>query len=136
MGGALLMAAGLPVVWVLTREQGSEPSRGRSLTDTTLQWRCDAGHSFPAAGQIGPRVCWECDRPAFPVATYSCPMHGPYAAYVRFAKGNDGEPYVAQVKLQGGGWVLQESLSCPKCGKALRYTPKDPLEAGKRRRGG
>lgn len=138
IGLALTAAAMLPVLWILTREVEPEPYHGRTLTTVTLTWLCDVGHTFQAAGQIGPRKCWSCNRPAYPMARYVCPVHGVFEAQVLLTEGEHGVTQPEMLRLVNSTWVAPEAFVCPRCGRVLEYAPKDPLDeiSGTRRRGG
>ncbi|MGB2986677.1 MAG: hypothetical protein WBE26_12435 [Phycisphaerae bacterium] len=133
---AAAAAVVLLAVWRLWRtEEVVQPYR-QTLANVELEWKCAAGHSFRAAGHTfdtdgltKPRLCWTCDRAAYPVARYTCLDHGSYELAVRFAVGDDGVAKVSQVRWPGQSWVsAEEGLHCPKCNAPLVYTRKDPLQ--------
>jgi hypothetical protein len=138
VGLGLAAAALLPIVWLVSWEVEPEPFRGRSLMTVMLTWQCEAGHTFQAAGQIGPRKCFTCDRPSYPLARYLCPQHGVYDAQVRLRDVGEGVTDIDEVRLPGSAWVSPGSFLCPRCRRLLELTPRDPLEdSGKsKRRGG
>ena len=124
-------------VWRLWQTEEPQPYR-RKLTDVELEWKCDAGHSFRAAGQVDPRECWKCDPPAlaaYPIDNYVCPRGHSYEVAVRFAQGDDGAPKVTQLRLAGRDWTpIEEGLRCPRCKNRLVRKRRDPLEGIDRRR--
>lgn len=117
------------VLWRVWRHDESVSPPGRTLAEVELTWRCEAGHTFEAAGQVLPRQCWTCDRLAYPLISMHCPTHGAFEVLVRFAGGTDSVPGVAQLKLPGHRWVdVDEGLTCPRCREKLIYKGRDPLE--------
>lgn len=132
-----LAALCLPGIWhVSRREKPEEGIVRRELGDVELTWRCAAGHTFRAAGQVESRLCWTCDRMSFPQTRYTCQTHGSFKAVVKFAHAEDGVPHVSEVRLIGRDWVkLSDGLKCPRCTNELIYLPPDPLETLRRRQG-
>lgn len=131
----------LPAMWhVSRREREDESPVFRTLTDVELKWKCEAGHTFRAAGQVGPRLCWTCDRDAYPVTQRVCPVHGSFQVVVQFADGEDGVPRMSKLRFFGQDWVtVEDGLVCPRCSRRLAYQPPDPLDRSRRhpdRRGG
>jgi len=129
---SLVTAVGVAIVtlalWRVWRHEDDVAPPGRRLIDVELTWRCEAGHTFQAAGQLLPRQCWICDRQAFPLIVMYCPTHGAFDVLVRFAPGTDNVPEVAQLKLVGYRWVdAAEGLTCPRCREKLIYKGPDPL---------
>jgi len=124
----------LPVVWRLWGSEETTIAHQRTLAEMELDWRCEEGHDFRGKGHTfgpdgltSPRTCWKCGEPAYPVATYVCPVHGAYEVTVRFTIGDDGRPRVAQVRWAGRGWVTEEEgLRCPRCERRLEYSD-DPF---------
>lgn len=100
----------------------------RTLTDTELDWRCEDGHTFVAAGQPGERLCLQCDQAAFPVSDYSCPVHGPFRASVQFSEVSGRTARIDRLRLTGRDWVSAETgLHCPRCGRPLEHLRRDPV---------
>ncbi len=110
-----------------------------ALFEVELDWRCPAGHSFAAPGQIGSRQCPRCGAAAFPYATYSCQKHGEFEVQVEFARGADGGTRISRLKVAGGEWKDAGSgPQCPRCGQIM-VRNKDPLSGlirNKRKGGG
>ncbi len=105
----------------------------RKLTEWETEWKCEAGHSFFAAGQVEPRSCWTCGEAAYPLAIYRCEIDGAYEVSVRLSKNPAGRAVPTRWRLAGRGWVeTEKALRCPRCGRRLLYS-KDPLEAFQRR---
>ncbi len=126
-GGAALCVLAL---WRFWQHEDVVRPRQRSLIEWETDWKCDSGHTFRAAGQIEPRSCWTCGKPAYPVTHYECPVHGTYEVSARFTTGADGAPKVAFLRLRGGPWIaVEEGLRCPQCSSPLQYVGNDPLRA-------
>jgi hypothetical protein len=126
-GGAAVVVLGF---WWFsaTAEEVARP-RVPTLADAELTWRCEVGHTFLANGQPGGRVCLYCERMAYPVTEFRCPVHGPFQVTVRFADTADGSPRIAYLRLTGRDWVSVETgLHCPRCDRPLEHRPKDPLD--------
>jgi len=131
---SLLVAAGAVVatlaLWRFWQHGDVVPPTQRTLGEWETEWKCDGGHSFRAAGQIEPRSCWTCGKPAYSVAFYRCPTHGTYEVSARFKADDGGRPKIAYLRLRGGRWVaVEDGLRCPQCGQVLRYGGHDPLRA-------
>ncbi len=125
---AVALALLLPLAWRYWRPEEPPPPLQRTLVDVELEWKCPVGHSFRAAGQVGGRACWTCDRTAFPVTDYTCRVHGPFEVQVRFAVGDDGVPRMASLRWPGEEWVsAEDGLPCPRCSRRLVYLKADPL---------
>lgn len=122
-------------VWRLWRRDEVSEMRRRGLTDVEVTWKCDGGHTFRAEAHDGARSCWTCNRPANPVANYSCPDHGTYEAAVQFSTDGKGVSRVAKVRMQDASWKEPaEGLRCPKCGSDLVRAKADPLDSLARKR--
>src|SRR3990172_1031377 len=63
-------ALALFLVWRTWRTDETFVPRQRTLADVELTWRCAAGHTFPAAGQVGSRTCFYCGQEAFHITNY------------------------------------------------------------------
>jgi hypothetical protein len=123
--GAVLLVLGLWLFW--EHEDVVRPPQ-RTLGEWDTDWKCDNGHTFHAEGQVEPRPCWTCGKPAYPVAYFRCNEHGTFEASARFELDDEGKPKVAYLRLRGGTWVpADEGLRCPKCSRLLRYAGNDPL---------
>lgn len=102
----------------------------RTLSDVEMSWRCEAGHSFTASGQVADRPCAMCDQPAYPVIGYECKQHGPVEVAVRFTSGPDGAPRMSQLRVNHGAWFpASDPVRCPQCGAPMVPKPADPLDA-------
>lgn len=100
----------------------------RTLSDLELDWKCEAGHGFRAAGQVEPRRCWTCTAPAFAVRKFTCPVHGETDAWVKFSLESDGVPRPLAYRAIGGEWSDAGSPpSCPKCKREMQPVREDPL---------
>jgi len=132
VGLALAAAAMIPIVWFFTRNVQPEAPPPRALTSVTLTWQCEVGHTFQAAGQIGSRKCWTCNRPSYPIARYLCPVHGEYEAQVLLEEDSGGITAVKELRFQGSTWTAADTFVCPRCGRKLEYAPKDPLEEARK----
>ena len=129
----VLPALVLLAVWRLWQTEEVIVPKQRRLVDIDVVWKCEVGHSFRAAGQVGSKACWTCDRPAFPVTQYACRFHGPYVVAVRFEAGEDGVARITEMRRPGFEWVsIEEGLKCPLCGRRLVYKPRDPTEGANR----
>ncbi len=130
---ATIAALSFPAVWRLLQSKDELRAPQRQLAEVEMEWKCSQGHTFRAAGQIGPRPCWHCDREAYPVTLYACPVHGSTEVLVRFMLGEDGSASVQAIRLQNQPWATPEQgLTCPRCSRKLSYVGNDPLEAVKR----
>ena len=128
----------LLVVWRSWRSEDQVRPHQRALAEWETEWKCEAGHSFFAAGQVDPRSCWTCDEPAYPLAIYRCEIDGAYQVSVMLSENGSGRAVPSRWLLAGRRWVeAEEALRCPRCGRRLLYS-KDPLEGFQRRqeRGG
>lgn len=147
---SLLAAAGVallvPVLWRLGRSEEVARPQQRRLAETELQWRCEVGHTFHAAGHAfnadgitKPKACWTCERPAFPAHSLYCPVHDAYDVSVMLERDASGRVLPARWRLPGKPWVdFASDLHCRLCDRVLQYR-KDPLRTDrsgqKKRRG-
>lgn len=136
---SLLIAAAtallLPGIWWLYGgKKGEVLPEPRRLADVELEWRCPAGHTFRAFGQLNPRLCLKCDRPAHPLVNYVCPAHGPYRVMVEFGhEEQDGPPEPVRHRLVGRPWVAHDKeLKCPRCGRPLAYRPAPLIDPARK----
>lgn len=139
LGLALMVGAilSLPFVWRWVRADGAIVAHQRAVEEMMMGWQCEAGHSFRAAGGAGARECWTCQRDAYPVARYTCTVHGDQTVFVRFATDEVGNVRASEIRMTGTEWVpIGDGLICPKCSRKLEYLPPDPLEKGPSNRGG
>lgn len=116
-----MTAVGVFAVWRVWRsdEEVVQPYV-RTIFDTELQWRCEAGHVFEALGQVEPKHCWKCGRLAYPITHYKCPVHGDFEAAVRFAMDHDGTVHPTELRFPGGSWIPAEGRPpCPRCGRPM-----------------
>lgn len=111
----------------------------RTINDVELNWKCEAGHSFVARGQVAERQCAMCDQPAFVVTLYECRQHGTTEVAVRYTAGADSAPRVSQFRVNQGIWFpAADPVPCPHCGVPMVRKQADPLEAisrGKKKSG-
>ena len=122
------------VLWQLLQSPASVRAPQRSIESYELTWVCERGHDFRASGhQQGsdglskPRQCWTCGAPAYPAATYRCPVHDGYPVQYRFRASESGDVEPALVRLLGQRWVTPDKgLTCPRCARPLVYSD-DPL---------
>ncbi len=122
LGLAGAAAVAVPLIWALSREDLPPPKKQRTIEDSTLDWRCDAGHTFAAPGRTGRRVCQYCDEMASPVTRYACPIHGAKDVEVQFVETEDGVSEIARFRLVGRDWVsADQKLRCPQCNRPLNY---------------
>lgn len=127
---ALGAAVCLLALWHFWQREEVVPPHQRILTEWETDWKCDDGHMFHAAGQVEPRACWTCGKPAYPVASYKCPGHGAYEVTARFTLDDNGNPKVSHLRLPGRSWVSVEGgLRCPRCSRRLVYEGPDPMWA-------
>jgi hypothetical protein len=120
-----LMALGYWRVW---RSDQPSPPPQRALADIELTWKCPAGHRFTANGQIGPRTCEVCQKPADIVARYTCGKHEPVEIFVRVEPDwSPGNPNLTLRLGDGPPMPSGVGLKCPKCGLRLRAANPDPL---------
>lgn len=132
--GAITLAAivGAGILLLLVRnalrsEETVQPFV-RKFSDVDLEWKCEAGHTFPAAGQIEPRKCWTCNATAFPIRKASCPVHGETDVWVKFAADAEGTPRPSAYRAVGGEWTEPgASPICPKCKREMSPVRDDPL---------
>lgn len=100
----------------------------RPFDEIFLSWRCEAGHSFRAAGQVGAGVCPKCNALAYPTEPFECKQHGSFAVAAKFELDALGEAKVAQYRVATRDWL--DALigpTCPKCSEPLERRPRDPL---------
>ena len=117
------------------RSEEPVPPHVRTFFDVELEWKCEAGHSFRAAGQVEPRRCWTCNRPAYPARGAVCPVHGETDVWVKFTLGTDGTPRPASYRTVGGEWTNADSPpQCPKCKREMTPVRDDPVAKLKSRR--
>lgn len=124
-----MTAAGVFGIWRVwhSGEARLEPYV-RTIFDTELRWRCEAGHLFEAPGQIEPRHCWKCGGIAYPVTQYRCPTHGAFEAAVQFASDPDGTVRPAQLRFRGDSWLpAEDHPACPRCGQPMELVPVHSL---------
>lgn len=120
------------LIWRFWEEEEPAPIFRRGLPDVVLDWKCESGHTFKARGQVAPRACPTCRRPAFPVGTYHCPKHGAFELTIRYAD-EDGVARPVEYRIAGGKWIpVSDGARCPRCSTPLERRPKDPF-ARKRR---
>ena len=136
----------LLVIWWSLHAEEVVPPYQRALGDVEFEWKCAAGHVFYAPGHslaadglTAPKSCGSCGQPAYPIAYFTCPVHGRYEVAVRFAIREDRALEVSHVRLPGREWAPKaEGLRCPRCDRPLVYV-NDPLGgagAGKKKGGG
>ena len=126
----LLAAVSLPLLWFIGR-----PPPKREIPEMDSRdwvWKCDAGHTFRAGFRNATSLCFRCDKPAYPIGWYTCPVHGSFEVAGKFERGADGKMSVTKVRLIGRSWVTQEELECPRCDRRLLYKGRDPLERTRR----
>jgi hypothetical protein len=107
-----------------------------TLEDSELDWKCEAGHTFIAPGQVGGRPCPEsvpgrgqCGEMAYPHTSYECPAHGPYDVKVQFGRTDSGRARPALYRVGGAPWVAAgEGPLCPRCERIMTRKDVDPLE--------
>lgn len=123
-------ALSLFVVFLLLRWQADSAvvPHQRTLTDTRVEYKCEAGHSWKAMGQVEPPTCAACAKPAYPVGSFVCQRHGTFEAAARFVNGPDGIPRLSELRLTGKDWVpADQGVVCPRCGRRLLRLREDPL---------
>jgi len=103
------------------------PAPQPTLFEVELDWRCAAGHTFSATGQVGTRICPQCGQRAYPFAKYSCEKHGAYEVQAEFVRDAAGKTRVGRFKVSGGEWAeAGDGPRCPRCG-AVMERKLDPL---------
>jgi hypothetical protein len=136
---SLILAGGVALLFIIIRLliRSEEPVRPyvRTLTDYELEWKCEQGHVFRAAGQVEPKSCWTCSRQAFPVTRFTCPTHGEEEVLVKFKVGDDGAPRPSEYRLWGAkDWhPASEGVPCPRCRKPMDRVPLESLIPEKKR---
>lgn len=130
--GAAILVFAVVRIW----QSGEKvPIYERSMRDYEMDWRCEGGHFFTSTGQTNARPCWMCDRKAYPVALYKCPLHGSIEVAFQFKQDIDGVIKPVKVRVDGGEWLSAEvGLKCLHCRRDLTREQIDPLEnAGQQR---
>ena len=124
--GAAILVFAVIRIW----QSGEKvPIYERSMRDYEMDWRCEGGHFFTSTGQTNSRPCWMCDRKAYPVSLYKCPIHGTIEVAFQFMRDSNGVFKPAKVRVDGGEWLSAEvGLKCLLCRRDLRREQIDPLE--------
>ena len=86
----------------------------------TLDWKCLAGHSFRAPGQVEPHPCVVCGSPAYPFGIWECEEHArelyQHLGFVRTWRGN---------KVPRWAEACVERVECePKCPQHIEIRGK------------
>ena len=126
---AAAAAVFLFVVWRFWRTEEVIVPALRGPGEVTLDWKCLAGHSFRAPGQVEPHPCVVCGRPAYPFGIWKCEEHGEFEVIARLQldAGEVLRPLEFRI-LPDGDWVpASEILECPECGERLTRKLRDPL---------
>jgi len=135
---AMSAAAVAFAAWRWWRPAPTVPIYQRTIKDVELSWKCEAGHSFTAPGQVADRLCATCDQPAYAVTSYECERHGVIEVAVRFASGDD-VPRVSQLRVGRGIWFpATDAVRCPHCDAPMvrkQTNPLDTLGRGKKKGG-
>ncbi len=130
-------AVSLFLVFLLLRWQADSatvPGK-RTLTEARVEYKCEAGHSWKAMGQVEPPTCAACGKPAHPVGSFACQEHGTFEVAARFVNGPDGIPCLFELRLTGEDWVpAEKGVVCPRCGLRLLRQREDPLSGSARKR--
>ncbi|MEK7731297.1 MAG: hypothetical protein AAB363_05520 [Planctomycetota bacterium] len=127
---AISAAAVAFAAWRWWRPAPTVPVYQRTINDVELSWKCEAGHSFTASGQVADRPCAMCDQPAYAMTPYECPQHGRTEVAVRFTSGADGAPRVSQFRVNQGTWFpATDPVRCPHCDVPMLRKLTDPLDA-------
>lgn len=112
----------------LGQSEAMTPPVHREFAAIMLPWRCEAGHTFRAPGQLGAGLCTKCGAAAYPTEPFECKQHGLFPVAAKFELDDAGEPRVAQFRLVGREWVAAGlGPACPKCGEIMERRPRDPL---------
>lgn len=107
----------------------------RTIHDVELNWRCEAGHSFIAPGQVADRPCAMCDQPAYAVTSYECANHGVVEVAVRFTFDADGATRVSKLRVGRGSWFpATDPVRCPYCDAPMIRKQTDPTDVVSRRK--
>ena len=117
------------VVWRFSQTEEVVLPALRGPGEVTLDWRCVAGHTFRAPGQVEPHPCVVCGRPAYPFGIWRCEDHGEFEVIARLQLDAEGvlRPLEFRI-LPDGEWVpAREILKCPECGERLQRQLRDPL---------
>ncbi len=113
--------------WVFWRGEPIVTAPTRSFGDVTIDWLCESGHSFQATGQTDSRSCPQCSKRSYVVTLYQCEVHGRMEIMLGYDAEQD-DVRVTRWRLPSRGWVTsEEKLRCPRCRRALRRAPRDPL---------
>jgi hypothetical protein len=116
--------------WCWWQPAPTVPVYQRTINDVELNWKCEAGHSFTASGQVADRPCAMCDQPAYAVTSYECRQHGMTEVAVRFTEDPDGAPRVSQFRVNQGVWFpATDPVRCPQCDAPMIRKQADPLDA-------
>jgi len=100
----------------------------RSFEEISLSWKCEAGHTFRALGNIEGGTCPKCGAIAYPTEPFECKQHGTFAVSAKFELSDSGKPKVSQYRVLPREWVAAEvGPKCPKCLEPLDRRPRDPL---------
>ncbi len=127
---AMSAAAVAFAAWCWWQPAPTVPVYQRTINDVELSWKCEAGHSFTATGQVADRPCAMCDQPAYIVTQYECPQHSTIEVAVRFISDADGTPRVSQFRVNKGTWFpATDPVPCPHCGVPMHRKLTDPLDA-------
>ena len=128
----LITAAAAVLLFVIWRFWGTEEPvlpLLRGPGELTLDWMCEAGHTFRAPGQVEPHPCTSCGLPAYPFGTWRCTEHGEFEILVRLQL--DAHEVLRPLEYRifpDGEWApAGETLKCPVCGKHLKRKFRDPL---------
>jgi len=109
--GAVAFAA-----WRWWQPPPTIPVVPRAVSTIDLTYRCEAGHTFLAPGQVESRLCSTCAEPAYAVTQYACPLHGSFDVYVQFTATPTGGSRAYRWRLGKGEWTENEAdLVCPRC---------------------
>lgn len=123
--GALAVVS-FPLLWYTRRPP---PAPEVAVEDSRMWvWKCDAGHTFRAGFRKPTSPCLRCDKPAFPIGWYTCPVHGSFEVAAHLVRGDNGKMVVSKVRLTGRRWEDEQELECPRCDRKLAYKGRDPLE--------
>ena len=133
-----LLIVVLPVLliymaWLFWQQEEEVQVLASTPRTRVLDWRCERRHGFEDRGQVEPRVCPTCGKPAYPVEMYYCPRHGPVEVAVRFTTDANNIARPSQFRIGARKWVAAErGLHCLRCDQELIRTPEDPFKRSTR----
>lgn len=128
----VLPVVGVYAAWRFWQQDEEVELVVRTLDRVVLDWKCERRHQFEDRGQVEPRICPTCGKPAYPVEMYHCPRHGPVEVAARFTTDANGNARPSEFRIGPRKWVpVEDGLHCLRCGQQLVRKPEDPFARGK-----